>query len=91
MLNDKKLDKMIKILGDEVVTAMSELDANALELMIVKSESNMKVAQEELEANEKYQALKEDLKAMSQGLREVRKFQLARIYYSLHLLEQLGK
>lgn len=80
-------DKALKILGAETVEILEAKDALALKEGIVVSESAMKQMKEELEANEEYKSLKERLKDVSSGVREVNKRQRAMIAYSLSLLE----
>ena len=91
MLSDKKLEKIEKLLGPDVVSELAGKDAQALNQAIVNAEQRTKKAEEELEANEKYQELKESVKAMSLGFRDVRKFQRAVIAYVLHQLELKGE
>lgn len=87
MLNDKKLQRIQKILGETI----QELDAAATESLktsIVTADASIKQASDELEANPKFQEIKANLKAIGEGLREVKKRQNAIIQYSLHLLEE---
>lgn len=91
MINAKKLEKLEKVLGEETVAALSQSQVDELERSIVKAEASVKEAQEELEANPKYQELKESLKALSEGLKDVKKRQRAIVQYALHLLEEKGR
>lgn len=91
MISDKKLDKICNTLGLEVVNDLNSLDFRALQALVVVGTQAIKDAEEELEANEQYQALKENLKAVSAGLKDVKKFQNAKIQYILHVLESKGK
>lgn len=88
MINDKKLEKIVKALGPDTVQELNALYQDKLPGVIVAAESSIKQATEELEANPKYQEIKESLKALSQGLREVKKRQNAIIQYALHRLEE---
>lgn len=88
MLTDKKLARIEKTLGREV---MEELNCDNAEAVIAASAGAIKEAEDQLEANPKYQELKASLKACSEGVREVKKFQNAKIQYALHLLEEKGK
>lgn len=90
-MTDKKLAKIEKELGKEFMAELEAQDVSGLHARIVNAESAMKVASDELEANENYQRLKEDLKLLSQGLREVNKRQKAIIEYVLSLLEGKGQ
>ncbi len=91
MMSDKKLEKIEKILGKETVQSFEASSKEDLETSIITAESAMKQAQEELESNPKYQQIKEDLKALSAGLKEVKKRQNAVIQFALHLLEEKGQ
>lgn len=90
MINSRKLEKIEKLLGSEIVSDINSLSSEALDAQIVTSSASIKAAEEELEANEEFQQLKESVKAMGAGMREVRKFQNAKIQLSLHLLESKG-
>lgn len=91
MISDKKLEKLEKILGVDTVNDLKSAPKEDLDVSIIKSSQSIKEAIEELEANPEFQRLKESLKAISEGLREVKKRQNAIIQYSLHLLEETGK
>lgn len=91
MISDKKLEKLEKILGVDTVNDLKSAPKEDLDVSIIKSSQSIKEATEELEANPEFQRLKESLKAISEGLREVKKRQNAIIQYSLHLLEEAGK
>lgn len=90
MLSDKKLERIEKVLGKDKMATLESGQANELQVTISNAAASIKQAQDELEANPKYQELKESLKAVSEALREVRKFQNAVIQYSLSLLEDKG-
>lgn len=90
MLSEKRLAKIEKALGQD---KMIELERNSVDQMrdaIVDSEYAIREAINELEANPKYLELKESLKALSEGLREVKKRQNAIIQYCLSILEDRG-
>jgi hypothetical protein len=91
MLKDKQLDKISNILGLELINEINALDSDSLKNQIVQAETAMKDAKQELEANPKYEEIKEQLKAITAGLKEVRKFQNAKIAYALDLLESKGQ
>jgi len=86
MLSDKRLDKIQKILSVEEFLEIDRMSPEQLKDRIVQAESSIKNTLEELEANPKYEELKEDLKALSAGLREVKKRQNAIIQLCLDLL-----
>jgi hypothetical protein len=91
MLSDKKLEKLEKVLTATLMEEMEASSKESLRTTIVNAATAIKVVQEELDANEKYQECKENLKAMSQGLRDVKKFHNAKVAFALHLLEDEGK
>lgn len=82
-----KIEKLEQKLGKATVAEMASLPSPELEQVIITAEKSMKLAKDELEANPKYQELKENLSALSQGLKEVNSRQRAKIQYALHLLE----
>ena len=87
MLSEKKLKRIEKELG-EFTKELETKSVEELKQIIAASCANIKDAVDELEANPKFQELKESLKAISEGLREVKKRQNAIIQYSLHLIEE---
>lgn len=90
MKQDKRT-KIEKLLGAEVVESLVALSEVELKAIIAQSCGAIKQSTDELNANPIYQEIKENLKAVSQGLREVKKYQNAKIQYSLGLLEAKGK
>lgn len=91
MITDKKLEKIEKALGTETIQELNNLSVEELKTKIVSANSAIKQALDELEANPNYQELKESLKALSAGLKDVKKRQNSIIQYSLHLTEEKGK
>ncbi len=89
-LSDKKLARIEKVLGPDKMQSLEGGQVGELQITISNSAAAIKQAEDELEANPKYQELKESLKAVSEGLREVKKFQNAVIQYSLSLIEDKG-
>ena len=89
-MTDKKLEKIEKALGKELMADLEAQDVAALKNRLVAAELSINHATDELEANPDYQRVKEDLKALSEGLREVKKRQNAIIQYSLSLIESKG-
>ncbi len=87
MISNKKLDSIEKLLGKEMLGDLEALSSVDLKNRIAQAVGSIKTAQEELEANPKFQELKDSLKAISEGLREVRKRQNHVVSYCLHLLE----
>lgn len=90
MLSDKKLSRIEKALGKEMMGELEALPVEVLKDTLVNAEHAINEAVRELEANPKFQELKDSLKAISEGLREVKKRQTAIIQYSLSLLEDKG-
>jgi hypothetical protein len=91
MLSDKKLARIEKMLGKEQIEELTARGIEGLEAGIAASAGAIKESEDELEANPKFQELKESLKACSMALREVKAYQNAKIQFSLHLLEEKGK
>lgn len=91
MISDKKLEKIEKILGKEYIQELAPAPDDALKALIINAEYAIKQSIEELEANPKYQELKESLKALSEGLKDIKKRQNAIIQYALHLIEFKGE
>lgn len=88
MISDKNMKKIEKLLGLELLDELADTHPDAdLKDKLVKAEAAIESARAELEANPKFQALKDDLKALSEGMREVNKRQRAIIQYILHVLE----
>ncbi len=85
------LDKLTKKLGDDTVKEMDGLSDNELQRLIVDSEHSLKQAKEELDANEAYQQARADASLLSQGFREVKARQNAKIQYALHRLCEMGR
>lgn len=85
-----KLEKALKILGQDTVVEMEAFDKPTLIASIVDAESAMRQVQLELDNNEQYQELKESKKAMEAGKKEVDLRQKARIALALNLLEAKG-
>lgn len=86
-MNDKKLQKIEKLLGLDTINELNANSSEALKNSVIVAEQAINQAVNELEANPAFQELKENLKALSQGLREVKARQNAIIQYCLHRLE----
>lgn len=80
------IDKIIKKIGKDTKLELDDLSPEQLNARVVLASQAMKQATDELEANEKYQELKESLKALTSGKREVNARQNGIIAYCLHLL-----
>lgn len=91
MMTAKKLEAIEKTLGLDTVedlrAAAHSGGQSAMSTRITVAQGAIKQAQEELEANPKYQELKESMKALQSSMNEVKKRQNAITAYCLHLLE----
>lgn len=84
----KKLTKAVESLGTETIKEMEAMGPEDLKRRIVEANEAMRDAADGLENNSQYDRLKEDLKALSQGKREVDKRQKAVILVALSLLNK---
>ena len=91
MLKEKQLDKLHSKLGKATIDELSSLSEADLKKRVVEANQAMKLADDELQANESYIALKENKSALEQGKKEVNSRQNAVIKYCLHLLEEQNK
>jgi hypothetical protein len=62
-----------------------------LRTVIVDSSNNLAVVEKEMADNKSLQSLKEKVKDASAGYNDAKKAQKAKIAYSLHRLEEMGK
>jgi hypothetical protein len=85
-----QLDKIEKVLGTDTVKELEALSSADLETRIVSANQAMQQAEDELEANPKYEELKENLKALSAAKRDVNKRQKSIIKLCLHYIESRG-
>lgn len=81
-----KLEKALKVVGNETVSELEALSDIELKQRIVSANEAIRAVCAELEANEKYQEIKENKKALEAGRREVTTRQNAIIEVSLNLL-----
>lgn len=86
-----KYEKALKNLDVETVKEIEALNGEALKQRIVQANQAMEQAERELEENPNYQELKESLKAVTAGMKEVRKRQNSVICVSLANLESKGQ
>jgi hypothetical protein len=86
-----KLERAMKNLDVETVKEIEALDSAALKKRVVEANQAMKQVADELEANEEYQELKESVKAMEAGKKEVNKRQNSIITVCLNVLESKGE
>lgn len=88
-MTDKKLEKIKKKLSDDVVQDIEALDTPGLNKLIADAEQAIATAKEERDANPKYAAAKEAVTDLSQGLKEVKSYQRAKVELALmHLKER---
>ncbi len=91
MLTAKKQEKLEKVLGMDTVKELEALIPGELKAKVAQAEGAIKMVQDELDLNPQYLEMKENLKALSAGMKEVKKRQKAIVQYSLHLIEESGK
>jgi len=82
----KKLEKAYNNLDLDTVKELESLDSFGLKNKIAQANEAMRSISEELESNPKYAALREDLKSLSMGKRDVDKRQKSVILVALNLL-----
>lgn len=85
-----KLDKILKQLDPETIKEMDALSEADVKSAIAESEQAIATATKERDANPGYQEAKENVKALSEGLRDVKKRQNAKIAYGLRCLSRLA-
>lgn len=90
-LSPTKLEKAHNTLGVDTVKEMEAMPAPDLKKRIVEAATAKAEVAMELEHNPEYVGLKEDLKALTAGKREVDKRQNAIIALALHLLSERGE
>lgn len=90
-MNDKLFNKVMKILGEQIVNETKTLSAQELKLVIVQAAQNIEEAREELEANPQYQKAKEDMTALKAGYSEVKKLNNARIQLAVAVLNERAR
>lgn len=81
-----RLDKALKLLGQETVIELEAMDVDQLKMRIVEANAAMNKVAEELELNVAYQDLKANKTALEAGKNEVNKRQRAIILAALSLL-----
>ncbi len=86
-----KLEKIVKILSANVVEEMDAMSAESLEKQVCASEQAISDAEDELDANPKYEAAKQAVSDISAGMKDVRKYQRAKIAYAIHRLREAGR
>lgn len=84
-----KLDKIINKLPEDVIHTIGRMDMEALRKTIADSTGAIDKARQERDANPDYVKAKEDAKALSEGLKEVKSYQSAKITCALLVLRSL--
>lgn len=85
-----KLSKIAKILSPQIIEELDALDEAAIKSGIATSEEAIASATRERDANSDYKAAKQAVKDLSESLRDLKKFQSARIHYGLIRLRILS-
>jgi hypothetical protein len=86
-----KLEKAIKKLGTGVREELDKLSERGLRDAIVEAETMMREIASEMEQDDRLAGAKEIVKDLAGGYREARQAQEAKVQYSLHRLEEMGK
>lgn len=84
------LSKEEKLLGVDTCREMEAMEISKLEEAIVQANASIREALEELEANENYRRVRDDLKHLKAGFNDLKRRQAGRIAYALKLREQKG-
>lgn len=85
------IQKVRDKIGVETCEEMDAMPEESLRATIVTAERAMSDCKRDLNLNPQYLETKENLKALTQGKREVDARQKAKIAYAIHRLEELGK
>lgn len=86
-----KLEKILNNLSLDMITMMQAASPEQLKTTLVLSEQAIAEAKEQLDNNPGYKQAKEDIKTLSSGYRELKKYQAAKIQYALVLLQEKGE
>jgi len=86
-----KLQTALKNLDIETVKEMEAMDSPELKKRVVEANQAMQQVSDELESNEAYQGLKESIKAVTAGKKEVDKRQKSVIAVCLAQLADKGE
>lgn len=84
-------EKLLKVLGKDVKEEMDTLGDSELKNLIVNSLESMSEAAEKLARNPTYQDLARRLNDVTQGKKDVDKYQKAKITYARRRLREMGK
>ncbi len=90
-MNMDKLSKLQASLGKDTVKELEEMSPDALRQRLTGAHKAIKEAREELDKSPEYSEAKENVKALSQGFRDLKKRQCSVSDYCLHLLAEKGE
>lgn len=85
-----KLSKILKQLNKEACAELDGMDKGRLEGSIAGSEEAIDKATRERDALPAYQGAKQAVKDLSEGLKELKNYQKAKIAYALRRLRELN-
>lgn len=85
-----KLDKILKKLDKATIEEMDAMDEPKIKNLIAVSEESIARATRERDGNDKYRSAKLAVKDLSEGLKDVKKRQNAKIQYALRCLRALN-
>jgi len=83
-----KLEQILKKLPQDVIAELDAADTETLNKCIVSAETAIADTKEELDNSPQYQELKENLKALTAGYKELKTYQSAKIQYALIRLKE---
>lgn len=91
ILETRASEAILKAIGKDVKEEMDTLSADQLKNVVVGSLESMSEAAEQLAGNPQYQDLSRRLTDVTQGLKEVNKYQKGKIAYARQRLREMGK
>lgn len=90
-MNADTLSKLEASLGKDTVTELQALSPSGLRSRLTAAHRSIKEAKEQLNKSPEYNEAKENVKALSQGFRDLKKRQSSVSDYCLHLLQEKGE
>lgn len=90
-MNEQTMNKLVKLLGNDTINLLNSMNAEELETVIVLAATEIETAKDELNANPKYNEIKENKAALEAGLKDLRKYNNARIKVAIALLQERGR
>lgn len=82
--------KYLKLIS-HLVEGLDSMSSDDLKEAVVKSQKSISDIEKDMEADEHLKALKEEIKDISNGFRDVSKLEHARSMYAIHLLRTRGE